>query len=328
VIFLFRDKSIINIFFLVILSIGVHLHFFVSTPLVVYNDNDGVFSLFLKNSVSGLSSTVLFIIYQAIILIQAIRLNLVLSDLRMFQGSHYTTAMAYVLLSGMLPQWCSISPALIANFLLIWLFIKLSRLYNHPSPKTLLFNIGSIVGIAMVCYHPTAILILVVLFALAVVRPFNLAEWFILLIGILLPYYFLAAALFFQDELVTFKSYLPYLQWNLPPARWDVPLIVSLSVLLIMLLSGLYCWQVSNKRMVIQIRKNWGVMIVMLLILLPIPFIFLNAGIESAFMSLVPLGAFAGNAFSYPKKLALPNILFWLALGVVIYYNWWFITQA
>jgi hypothetical protein len=72
----------------------------------------------------------------------------------MFQNTNFTTAMAYVLLSGMLTQWCSISPALIANFLLIWLFIKLSRLYNHPSPKTLLFNTGFIVGLSVVCYHP------------------------------------------------------------------------------------------------------------------------------------------------------------------------------
>jgi hypothetical protein len=327
VVFLFRDKSIINIFFLVILSIGVHLHFFVETPLVISNSNDGVFSLLLKTYISGQPQTALFVLYHLLVLIQAIRLNMVLSDLRMFQNTNYTTAMAYVLLSGMLTQWCSLSPALIANFLLIWLFIKLSRLYNHPSPKTLLFNTGFIVGISVVCYHPTAILILVVLFALAVVRPFNLAEWVILLMGILLPYYFLAAWLFLNDQLTAFSSYLPYLQLNLPLEKWDVPLIVRLSVLLIVLLAGLYYWQVSNKRMVIQIRKNWGVMMVMLLILLPIPFIFLHAGIESALMSLVPLGAFAGNTFSYPRRLVVPNILFWLCVIVIAYNNWWFIKN-
>ena len=326
-VFLFRDKSIINIFFLVILSIGVHLHFFVDAPLVISNSNDGVFSLFLKTYVAGQPQTALFVLYHLLVLIQAIRLNMVLSDLRMFQNNNYTTAMAYVLLSGMLTQWCSLSPALIANFLLIWLFIKLSRLYNHPSPKTLLFNTGFIVGISVVCYHPTAILILVVLFALAVVRPFNLAEWVILLMGILLPYYFLAAWLFLNDQLTGFSSYLPYLQLNLPLAKWDIPLIVSLSILLIVLIAGLYYWQVSNKRMVIQIRKNWGVMMVMLLILLPIPFIFLRAGIESALMSLVPLGAFAGNTFSYPRRLVVSNILFWLCIIVIAYHNWWFLKN-
>ncbi len=326
-VFLFRDKSIINVFFLVILSIGVHLHFFMNAPLVITNTNDGVFSMILKNYFSALPQTPLFVLYHVLILVQAIRLNMVLSDLRMFQSTNYTTAMAYVLLSGMLPQWCNISPALIANFLLIWLFIKLSRLYNHPSPKNLLFNTGLIVGMSVVCYHPTAILILVVLFALAVVRPFKLPEWLILLMGILVPYYFLASWLFLTDNLKTFSTYLPYLQLNIPLTQWSIPLVVSLSVLLIVLLAGLYYWQISNKRMVIQIRKNWGVMMVMLLILLPIPFIFLHAGIESALMSLVPLAAFAGNTFSYPRRLVLPNILFWLSVLVIIYNNWLFIKN-
>lgn len=326
-VFLFRNKSIINLFFLVILSIGVHLQFFVNTPLVVYNDNDGIFSTFLRDYIAGRPSTVLFVIYHVVVLVQAIRLNMVLNDLKMFQQNTYTTAMAYVLLSGMLTQWSSLSAALMANSLLIWIFIKLCRLYNNPSPKTLLFNTGLIVGMAVVCYHPTAILILVVLFALAVVRPFSLAEWLVLLMGILVPYYFLFSWLFITDQTTRFASFLPSLQWNLPIAHWTVPLVMGLSVLAVILLAGLYYWQISSERMIIQLRKNWGVMMVMLLTLLPIPFIFLHAGIESGLMSMVPLGAFAGNAFSYPRKLLFPNILFWLATLVIIYNNWWFLKN-
>lgn len=326
-VFLFRGKSIINIFYLVVLAILVHLHFIVAPPVVITNTNDGVFSLLLKNYVAGLPAPALFLCYHATILIQAIRLNMVLMDLRMFQTTSYTTAMAYLLLSAMLPQWCGITPALMANFLLIWIFVKLSRLYNHPSPKTLLFNTGLIVGLSMICYHPTAILILVVLFALAVVRPFKLAEWLILLMGVLMPYYLLGAILFLKDETATFASYLPFLKLNLPLAQWTVPLIISLSVLFVILVSGLLYWSQSNKRMIIQIRKNWGAMMVMLLILLPIPFIFANGGIESAIMSLVPLAAFAGNAFANPRKLLLPNLLFLLAIIVIAINNWGFLKN-
>jgi hypothetical protein len=230
--------------------------------------------------------------------------------------------MAYVLLSGILIQWCSISSALMANFLVIWIFVKLSRLYNHPSPKTLLFNTGLIVGLSVICYHPTAILILVVLFALAVVRPFRLAEWVVLLMGILLPYYFLFSLLFLRDEASQFPSFLPYLRFNLPLPKWDAQLVASLAVLAAALVTGLIFWQISIKRMVIQIRKNWGVMMVMLWILLPIPFIFLNAGIESAWMCLVPIAAFASNAFSYPRKMFAPNIVFWLCMAIIVYNNW------
>ncbi len=324
---LFREKSIITVFYLVILSVAVHTHLFFSAPVIITNDQDGFFSLLLHRYFTGMNTTFLFLLYEVVILVQAIRLNGVLMEFRMYPSSNYTTAMAYVLLTGLLPQWCSLSPALMANFLLIWIFIKLSRLYNHPSPKTLLFNTGLIVGLSVVCYHPTAILILVVLFALAVVRPFKLAEWLILLMGILVPYYFLASGLFLKDRLPGFTNYLPYLKWNLPLTQWNLPLIINLSVLALILLAGLYYWQISNKRMVIQIRKNWGIMMVMLLILLPIPFIFLHAGIESAIMCIIPMAAFDANLFSNPRKMYLPNILCILSFIMIIYNNWWIIKN-
>jgi hypothetical protein len=44
-------------------------------------------------------------------------------------------------------------------------------------------------------------------------------------------------------------------------------------------------------------------------------------------MTLVPLAAFASNAFSTPRRLLFPNILFWLAIGVLAYNNWELITR-
>ncbi len=305
------------------LSILVHLHFFASPPLIITNNDDGVFSFVLANYVKGLPDTALFLLYHFVVIIQAIRLNRVLNDLRMFQQNNYTVAMSYVLFSGILLQWNQIAAALFANSLLIWLFIKLSRLYNHPSPKTLLFNTGLIVGVSVICYHPTAILILVVLFSLAVVRPFRLAEWLVLLIGILLPYYFLFSWLFLNDSLSTIPTYLPYLKLNNPITEWSPQVIFRYAVLGLHLLLGLYFWQKANNRMVIQIRKNWGVMTLILLILLPIPFLFWEAGILSAYMILIPLAAFAGNTFSNTKKLVFPNIVFLITVLIIIYNIWW-----
>ncbi|MBV9986799.1 MAG: hypothetical protein JO301_03920 [Chitinophagaceae bacterium] len=326
-VFLFRDKSIVNIFFLAVLSIGVHLHFLMAAPVVVYHDGDGILSVLLRNYLGGVQGPALFVLYHLIILLQAIRLNMILSELRMFQNNTYTSAMAYVLLSGILPQWCVISPALLANFLVIWIFIKLTRLYNNASPKTLLFNTGLIIGLSVICYHPTAILIGVVLFALMVVRPFRLAEWVILLMGILLPYYFLFGFLYLRDQLPRFTHSVPHLRLNLPLEAWSAPLIIQLSVLVLMMVSGLVFWQLIHRRMVIQIRKTWGIMMVMLFVLLPIPFIFMQAGMESAIMTLVPLASFSANAFSVPRRLLFPNILFWLAAAVLVYNNWVLITR-
>lgn len=321
-VFLFRDKSIANIFFLAVLSIALHFHFLVDMSLVVPDSNDGIISMLLSRYFRHVPQTVLFVTYHALVLIQAIRLNFVLNDQRMYATYSYATAMAYILLSATLPQWCTITAALVSNFLLIWIFTKLSKLYNNPAPKTLLFNTGLIVGGSILCYHPTAILIPVVLFALTVVRPFRLTEWLILLMGTLLPFYFVFSWLFLSDAWGQYRSFLPLPHPGLPMQQWDMHLIISLSYLLLVLMAGLYQWQRTMNRMGIQVRKTWGIMFLMLPIVLAVPFIFRNAGVESAVMSLVPLAAFAGAAFSGPRRLALPNLLFWLAIGVVCYNNW------
>ena len=118
------------------------------------------------------------------------------------------------MLTGLFPAWSVISPALLANFLLIWIYIKLTRLYNNPAPKTLLFNIGLLVAIMVLCYHPTALVVPVVLFALGIMRPFKLQEWFTLIMGMALPYYFLASGLYLTNQLPLISSWLP--NWEIP----------------------------------------------------------------------------------------------------------------
>lgn len=318
----FRDKSIAAIVLLVALCLLVHVHFFITPALVTVSDDDGILSIVLTRYLQRLPSTLLFLIYIILVLVQAIRLNLVLNELKMFQYTGFTTAMSYVLFSGFIQQWCSVTPALVANLLVIWIFVKLSKLYNNPSPKTLLFNTGLIVGLTVLSYHPTALLIPVVLFALMVVRPFKLTEWFVLLMGIITPYYFLIAALFLTDKLSLLQRFTPELLFNLPLQHADMWLWINLAAMLLLLLFGFYYWSPANSRMVIQLRKNWGVMFVMFLILLPVSFIFKKAGIESAMLIIVPFTSFVSNAFLNPKRLWLPNLLFWIAIAIVIHNNW------
>ncbi len=321
-VFIFRDKSIINIFFLILLSIAVHAQLFINAPILMVNNNDGFISMLLAKYLTDISPTFLFIAYQLIILLQAIRLNMVLSDFRMFQSTNYITAMTYILFTGMISQWSSISAALISNSLVLWIFILLSRLYNNQSPRTLLFNIGMLVSLTILAYHPTAILIMVVLFALAVVRPFRIVEWILLLLGVLLPYYFLTAFLFLNDQIKTILNYSPIFHLHYPILHPNLWVWINLAYLMMVLLIGLYYWQRYNNRMVMQIRKNWSVMLVLLLILVIAPFLFEGAGMDTAILSLIPLSAFVANAYGYPKRLFLPNLMFWAGVVLIVHNNW------
>lgn len=318
----FRNSSFASIFFLVILCAGVHFHFFIESPKVFVSDDDGLLSMSLLKFIQPLPSSWLYVIYFSMLLLQSIILNMVLNNLKMFQHNAFTTSLSFVLITALIPQWCAITPAFIANLLVMWIFVKLCNLYNNPSPKTTLFNTGLIAGLTVLSYHPTAVLILVVSFALAVVRPFRITEWLLLVIGFTLPYYFLLSFLFLTDQMSLLQRFLPELQFNNPIQNSDRWFWINLSTIALLLSLGFYYLAPATNRMVIQIRKNWNVMIVMLIILLPVPFIFKKAGIESAMLIALPISAFASNAFLYPKRSLFPNLLLIIALIIIIHNNW------
>jgi hypothetical protein len=322
VVSLFKDRSPATIVWLFILSIFVHIHFLIEPPKVLAPQDDGLISLLLNNFVSSLNPLFIILLYHGLILIQAIRLNYLFSDNRMFNKVNYLTGMIYIILTAIFPVWSNLTPALVANVMIIWFFSNIIRLYNSANPKTLIFNIGLIIGVSILLYHPCTILILVAIFALLVVRPFLIAEWIVLAMGILSPFYFLFSFLYLTDRFTQLSRYIPKWQLGFPSIQVPVQFFISLSIIIFILLIGVYYWQKDNRRLVIQVRKNWIVLQVMLLVMLPLPFIAKHTGVDMLLLFLVPVSPFMAKGFLTPKKDTLPNIMFWSLLVVIAINNW------
>lgn len=318
----FKDPSSANVIWVIMLSIALHSHFLIYPPTVWINEPNGLIAVFLKEYVAGLDSRIIVFLYHFMVITQALRLNFIFNEQRMFSRSNFLTAMAYILLTAVFKEWNQLTPALIANTMLIWFYVKIIRLYNSPTPKTLLFNIGVVIGASVLLYHPSALLILVAMFALLIVRPFNIAEIIVMLMGVLAPFYFLGIYLFLTDQFTGLMRYVPALRLHVPHVQPSVLFFASAGVVIIVLLTGLYFWQKQNVRLLIQAKKNWGVLLVMLFFLLPVPFINTYAGIESAVLWFVPASPFIAKGFLEPKKNTLPNIMFWALVIVVVLNNW------
>lgn len=293
--------------FLALLAIGfaVHAHLFLHPLDPAFVNDSGILSFLMWRYLGGISPVGLTLAYFLVLFLQAFRLNIYLADLKMYtQQQGVLSAMAYVLLSAIVPGWGSLTPGLLANTFVIWLFIYLSKLYSSQKPTSLLLNIGILTGISLLCYHPSFILVIVALFALAVIRPFKASEWVLLLMGSIIPMYLFASVLYLNNNLSLFYTILPRFQFKVPIAQTDWWLWVKLLSILIMILIGISHWNDQNNRMVIQLRKNWAAMMVMLFFMLPIPFIFRNVGFEAAVLCLPPMSAVIANGFVYPKKRA------------------------
>lgn len=319
---LFKDRTSVSILWLIVLCIFVHSHFSLFPPQVLALGNDGLISLYLKKYITGTHPGTIIIIFFVLISSQALYLNFLFNDQRMFSRSNYLTAMSYILITAVFKEWNQLMPALFANSVLIWLYSKIIKLYNNPNPKSLLFNIGLIIGACVLLYHPTALLIIVAIFALLVVRPFNITELLVMFMGVLTPFYFLGAYLFLTDRFHQFATFLPTWQLNLPDVENELFFFLSIGFIIMVLFIGIYQWQNKNRRMLIHIRKNWGVLIAMLIVMIPLPFINANASLESLFMWAIPVSPFIANGFLTPKNNTFPNIMFWLLVMLIIINNW------
>jgi hypothetical protein len=319
VVFLFRDRSDINLLFLALLSVALHYHIWIHPPLVVANDSDGLIAYLLVHYIKQLPSFVLILLFQTIILSQAIRLNVLMSKLRMFNQISYLPGFTYIILTALFPFWDVISAGLVANSLVIWLLVKLLRLYDQNQPKSLEFNIGFILGISILLYEPIAILIPVVLFALIIIRPFKLTEWLVLLMGVTLPFYFIFTYVFLTSGPQEFRHFLPRLDWKNPLVRPDTNIIIALLVIAIQLFVGVYYWQQQHSRFIIQVRKYWSVLLLVLLLTLFQPIIFSTQALYASAIVLAPLACFISFGYSVPKRLLVPNIIFWASIAVIVY---------
>ncbi|MFY8004747.1 MAG: hypothetical protein ACOVNR_07880, partial [Chitinophagaceae bacterium] len=135
-------------------------------------------------------------------------------------------------------------------------------------------------------------------------------------------FYLIISLLFLNDQMVLLKSFIPSIKFLLPVITTDLFFWISTALIALLVLAGLIVWSPQNNRMIIQIRKSWNVMLVMLLIILIVPLFVTHAGMASAVLIMVPFAAFISNVFLYPKRLWFPNLLFFLVLALVCYYNW------
>ena len=318
-VFLFKDRSDLNLIFLLLLSVAVHFHVWMHPPLIIANESDGLLSYLLLHYVQPLPPLVLIVLFHTIILSQAIRLNILLSNFKMFQQISYIPAFSYIILTAMFPYWDVISAGLIANSLVIWILVKLLRLYEQSQPKTLEFNIGLIVGLSIILHEPIAILIPVVLFALLIIRPFKLAEWLVLIMGILLPFYFIFTYVFLTGNINDFRQFLPKLDWKNPLVKPSFIIISALIVMGVQLLAGFFYWNEQQARFIIQVRKYWGVLFLLLILTFFQPILFSVQGLYASAIAIAPLASFISFAYATPKRLLIPNLLFWAAAAVIVY---------
>lgn len=141
------------------------------------------------------------LLFGVLLLLQAIYLNYLVQEYRLAKRPTYVTAIAYVLVVSFFRIENGLSPAFIANSFLLLSLGSLYRSYDKNGSAGAVFNAGFWLGVAALCYFSAAVLLLWAFLGLFILRSTEWRDWLILLLGFLMPFFWLGTYFFLQDGL-------------------------------------------------------------------------------------------------------------------------------
>lgn len=321
---LFKQKNPANIFLLLVFGVLIKLPMFTHPHVTQKGAGDGILFrgiLDYLHAGSGFGPSVYPVLAFLCLYIQALMLNRFISQHRMMSRPTYFPGMAYLLITSFFPEWNYFTAPLLVNTFLLFVLSALFRIYNQPSAKGAIFNIGLALGLAAFFFFPAVTYTGWILLALMVMRPFRLNEWILCLLGVLAPFYFYAVYLFITGPW-SWDKLLPHLSLHLPSLAQSAWMAGSVFLLTVPFLIGSYYVQDSLRKMLIQVRKGWSLVLLYLLVAILVPFVNNSDSLANWVMAAVPFAAFHACTYLYSGFRIIPVLLFWASVAFVLAYQY------
>ena len=322
---IFKQKSPANILLLLVFGVLIKLPMFLHPHAVTGKAGDSIlFKSILKflEPTGKATPSVYPVLAFGLLFLQAILLTGFINKQRMMSHLTYFPGMAYLLITSLFPEWNYFSAPLIVNTILIFVLAGLFNIYNQPNAKGAIFNIGFSLGIASFLFFPSLTFIIWILLALAVMRPFKLNEWVLCIIGITTPFYFYAIYLFINNQW-SWQNLWPHFTVSLPTVRQSAWLAGSAFLLVVPFLAGGYYVQESLRKILIQVRKGWSLLLLYLLGAIFIPFVNNSNSFENWVMAAIPFAAFHACTYLYSTLRIFPLLLFWFTVAFILGYQYY-----
>jgi hypothetical protein len=325
VIAIFKQKNPANLLILLIAGVFIKMPMFMKPHQAVLRPADGIlFEGIINLFASTANSNPIFypLLTFALLFIQAIILNRFINTQRMMTKPTYLPGLAYLLVTSLLPEWNYFSAPLLCNTILLFILSALFGIYNKPNVRGTIFNIGLALGVAGFLFISSLTFVIWILLALTVMRPFRLNEWLICLLGITTPFYFYAIYTVLSGSW-SWQEFVPQINLGFPSLKQSAWLSGSVFLIMIPFLTGGYYVQENLRRMLINVRKGWSLLLLYLLAALLLPFVNSSDTFENWIMAMVPMAAFHGYTYFSSKWRIYPLILVWVTVAFILGYQYY-----
>ncbi|HSC55370.1 MAG TPA: hypothetical protein VLC98_17180 [Phnomibacter sp.] len=253
--------------------------------------------------------------------------NFILISRRMNAQRHLLVATSMLMFTSLFPGSNVMLPALIVLPLFIALFSNITQLYQSDHPRTHIINAGILAGAGYLLYHPFVFILPACFVGLAFMRPFRLAEWALLLMGMITPAYFLLSIEFLSNHWQP-EAHLPHFIFVPAALKGNAYWWMATATASVWIIAGFAAWQAQTRRMVIQGRKNWYTLLLMGLFM--VPGIFIPNGNAYGMLALLsfPAGSLAAYAFVGDSRNVGKMLFFWLIIILIAIVGWGWRTGA
>lgn len=144
------------------------------------------------------------LIFMVLISFEAIYFNLMVNKHEVLYKNSYLPALFFVLIVSATPEFVSIHPIHFVNLILLRIFDKIFALHKQNKATVAVFDCGFLTGIAVLLYLPAVPIIFLLMFSLSILRPFQIKEWLVLIIGYTVPFLFTSVLKFWNHGLSEF----------------------------------------------------------------------------------------------------------------------------
>ncbi len=151
-----------------------------------------------------------------LLLLQALRLNVVLNRYGVHPDRGYLVALTYLLVASVSTDLDTLSPLLLGHTFIVFALSTLLPTSREGYDNRRLFRAGFLIGLGALCYLPLALFLVVGLFAVVIFAASSFRSSLLLLCGFFFPYALVATFFFYNEALPGFA------QFHLQPGLTDL----------------------------------------------------------------------------------------------------------
>ncbi len=322
---IFKENVIIQLIVVVLTAILLWGNAFVHNVAMPAPDSVSPLyhSVYLLLKDAPLLSTILAF---ALLIVEALLLNNLLSDFNIFQKNSYQTAFWYIILMSSSQDLLTLHPLLFVNLFAIIILLMIFRATSKDESYKEVFTAGLFIALSSLFFFKSSGLVLAFWIFLIILQIYTWREWLIVLIGFAAVYvYLFTYYLYFDDVVAKFDLYRQFFQKIsfLPRISEFTQLsgyrIFTASVILFLILIsfGKILLIINDK--IVHVRKMTLILIWFFLISVLISVFLNHKNLNDIYLALLPISILISYYYYNIKRFLFSELLLLLLMiGIIL----------